>query len=180
MKKLTVKKAEKLMRKYLKNDPKKIKHSILVSKFAYQIAKKIKKKQPELKINLREIRILGLIHDIGRGIAKKWRYHSFEGGKLLRKLGYTRYASKIEKHDPAHELAEFLNIKGDFIPNLIEEKILVYADSHYKHDKFVGYKERVKIGFESVRRKHPELLPVFYKYKKRQAKLIKEIERLMR
>jgi putative nucleotidyltransferase with HDIG domain len=180
MKKLTVKEAEKLMRKYLKNKPHKIYHSIKVSKFAYQIAKKIKEKNPKLNINLKEVRVLGLLHDIGLSVSKKWRYHVFEGGKLLRKLGYSSYASKIEKHDPTHELARHFKIKGDFLPNLIEEKILVYADLHYKRNKFVGPEERFRIGMKDVKRKTPELLPLFIKYDKRRAKLIKEIEKLMK
>lgn len=179
-KKLTVKQAEELARKYLKDNPEKLYHSIKVSKFAYQVAKKIKEKNPELDIDLKEIRILGLLHDIGRARSKKWRYHVFEGGKLLRELGYHRYAEKIEKHDPTHEIAEFLKIKGDFLPTLIEEKILIYADIFYKNNKLVGPKERIRIGMESVRTKSPELLPCFNKYRKRQKKIIKEIKDLMR
>src|SRR3989344_2894412 len=174
MKTLTITEAEKLIKKYLKERPNKIRHSILVSKFAYKIAKKIKNKHPELKIDLHEIRILGLLHDIGRGVSERWRYHSFEGGKLLRKLGYPEYASKIEKHDPTHEVAKFLKIKGDFIPKLLEEKILVYADSHYKDDKFVSPAERSKIGLASIREKSTELLEHVRGYKKRQSRIIKE------
>lgn len=180
MKKLTVKEAEALMRKYLKEYLNKIYHSIKVSKLAYKVAKEINKKHPKLNIDLKEIRILGLLHDIGRGTSKGWIDHTFESGKLLRKLGYLEIASKIEKHDPSHELAGHLKIKGDFIPRLIEEKILIYADSHYKHNKPVTLTERIKIGKESIKRKYPELMPLFEKYNKRRLKIIKEIDRLMR
>jgi len=177
---LTVKEAEKLAKKYLRKYPEKIAHSIKVSEFAYKIAKKIKKKHPELDINLREIRILGLLHDIGKGMHVEWIYHSFEGGKLLRRLGYHKYASKIEKHDPTHEVAKYLKIKGDFIPKQIEEKILVYADSHYRLDRFVHPSERVSEGEKKIKKRYPALFPVIKGYRKRQIRIIEEINSLIR
>jgi putative nucleotidyltransferase with HDIG domain len=179
-KELTIKEAEKLMKMCLKKHPHKITHSIKVSKFAYQIAKKIKKKNPDLNINLKEIRILGLLHDIGRGLHERWRFHTFEGAKFLRKSGYNRYASKIEKHDPSHELANHLNIKGNFLPTLIDEKILIYADAHYKDGKFVGPKEREKIAIKFLKDKKSDISYFRKDYQKRHNKIIKEIEKLIK
>ena len=131
--------------------------SIKVSKFAYQVAKKIKQKHPELNIDLKEIRILGLLHDIGIS-RSEWLMHTFEGGKLLRELGFHDYAKKIETHGPSHELSHYFKIKGNFLPTLIEEKILVYADAHFKKNKFVTIQERFNDkGFEKLRKKHPEI-----------------------
>ena len=179
---LTIKEAETMMRKYLKGNPKKIYHSIKVSKFAYEVGKKIHKKHPELDINLKELRILGLLHDIGRGLVKEWRHHTFEGAKELRKQGFEYYAKKVETHDPAHELAEMMKIKGNFLPSTIEEKILIYADSHFKHNRRVTPKERADVAIHntSIKPKHADLLAPFLKYRKRQIKIIKEIERLMK
>lgn len=179
MKKLTTKEAEDLMKKYLKKFPEKIKHSILVSKFACKVAGKIKKKHPELRIDLDEIKILGLLHDIGRGVSKRWLTHAFEGERLLKELGHNYYADKIKTHDPTHEIAFHFKIKGDFIPKTIEEKILAYADLHYKSDRKVTHEERERIGLADVKREHPELLPLFMKFNKRKRKLVKEIEKLM-
>ena len=180
-KELTVKEAEKLMRNYLKNKPGKLYHSIKVSKFGYQIAKKIKQKHPELDINLKEVRILGLLHDIGRG-SSEWIRHFFETGRILRELGLDYYAKKTETHGPAPEIAKHFKIKGDFYPKTIEEKILSYADAHYKNNKFVTIKTRFSDkGFEKIEKKYPKLSKKITKNTlPRRYKINKEIERLMK
>jgi HD superfamily phosphodiesterase len=156
-KKLTIKEAEKLMRKYLKDKPKKLYHSIKVSKFGYQVAKKIKQNHPELDIDLKEVRILGLLHDIGRGNSE-WVKHFFETGRILRTLGLNYYAEKTETHGPAPEVAKHFKIIGDYYPKTIEEEILSYADAHYKNNKFVTVKTRFSdAGFKRLEKKYPLL-----------------------
>jgi putative nucleotidyltransferase with HDIG domain len=179
--KLTVKQAENILRDSLKDNKPKLYHSIKVSKYGYLIAKKIKQKHPELKIDLKEVRILGLLHDIGRKNTE-WIKHFFESGKMLRKLNLNYYAKKVETHGPAPEISKILKIKGDFYPKTIEEKILSFADAHYKKNKFVTIKKRFSDkGFIKIQKKYPKIAKVVKnKSISRRKKIFREIKKLLK
>ena len=178
MKKTKVKEMEGLMKSYLKDVPDKIEHSLNVSEYAYQTAKKIMKNHPEIKIDLEKVKIIGLLHDIGQSRGNHMQ-HAFEGEKLLKKLGLNEYAEKIVKHGDTHELAQHMGINRDLRPKSLEEKILVYADSHFNKNKFMKPEEKFNFVLGKTEEKFPEILEETKNAIKRLSKIIKEIDLLV-
>lgn len=149
-------------------------HSIWVSNIAFEIAKKIKKKHPELNINPHKIKIAWLLHDIGK--ARDW-HHELNSAKILREEWLHEIADIII-HSFVYEL--FLiewEEKKEYLPKTIENKIIVYADFLFHkeqvtlHERIKEIKERKK--YETKRIKALETAEV------RLHQIAQEIENLM-
>ena len=102
-----------------------VKHCILVNKAAMKIAKKIKSNNYNIDLNL--IEASSLLHDIGR-IKTHSIKHSYEGGKILKKLGFSNQVIRIvETHIGAgvpKKEAVLLGLpKKDFINVNIDYKV---------------------------------------------------------
>jgi len=132
--------AKKLLKEKLKNRTI-INHCVAVSKFAYKLARKIKRNG--YNVDPEKVRIAALLHDIGRCVNHKG--HEFEGAKILRRLGEYDIARIIERHGIAKEEAEELGIKGEFEPQTLEERIVAYSDGRFDGDQMVTLKERFKL-----------------------------------
>ena len=113
-----------------------IKHSLDVEKIAVAIAKQLKKSGNKVDIDL--IRVSAILHDLGR-----WKYsrergsdeysylHSYESGRILRKLGYYGLSRIVEEHfgiteDEARKLG--IPNPHNMMPKRIEAKIIFIAD----------------------------------------------------
>jgi hypothetical protein len=115
-------------------------HVNWVSAIAFRIAKKIKKKHPELDINPDKIKIAWLLHDIGKG---RDGHHELNSAKILQEEWLHEIADIII-HGFVYEL--FLlewKEKKEYLPKTIENKILVYADLLF-HQEEVTLHERIK------------------------------------
>jgi len=142
MEKITYEEAEKLLKYYFKDDTGVFKHSKAVSDFLYKICLKLKKLYPELNIDPEEMRIIGLLHDIGKSESKNENFHALTGSKILEKHGLQKIADTIKTHGIAKELFIMEGIKGNFKPKTLKQELLVYADFHVKGDEVVSFEER--------------------------------------
>ena len=81
-------------------------------------------------------------------------------------------------------MVKHYKIKGNFLPISIEEKILVYADSCYKKNKFITIKERFNESRKKrLQEKYSDLAKNLSKKSgldNRGMKIIKEVEKLMK
>lgn len=149
-------------------------HSMGVSNIAFEIAKKIKKKHPELNIHPHKVKIAWLLHDIGKA---RDGNHELNSAKILREEGLHEIADIII-HSFVYELflLEWKEIK-EYLPQTIENKIIVYADFLFHkeevtiHERIIEIKERKK--HETKRIKALELA------EKRLHQIAQEIQSLM-
>ena len=137
MRGITEKGAVELLRKY-SNDKesfsKVLNHSRAVQKLALEIANAIKKNHD---VNIDFVKTASLLHDIGRFKCYKENSirHGVEGGKILRKEGFSGYAEIAEKHIGVGITKKDIEKQNlnlplkDFIPKTTEEKIISYADN---------------------------------------------------
>lgn len=123
------------MKKY--NVPENIlKHSLVVNKFAIQLANLLINEGEQ--VNKILVDRASLLHDIGKFKAlNKGVSHEEEGYKILKKEGFNEIANIVKKHS----LFSVLNKKE--APVTWEEKIVFYADKRVNEDKIVTLKERM-------------------------------------
>jgi len=125
-----------LLYKFCKN--KIILHCLTVSLKSYEIALKITfsekyKKNKNIKLNLNNVVIGALLHDIGRSITHNIS-HGIEGANILKKYNYNNEIINIVKvHIGAgipKEEAINLNLPyEDYLQNTLEEKIVAHSDN---------------------------------------------------
>lgn len=130
--KLTTKDAKNLLKEFSKNPQNKewITHSICVGNCAYKIAK-------ELGINANKARVLGYIHDIGKGIEGP-DDHVVKGYVYIKSLGYdSEYANICLTHS---YLNHDVNCTLGGIPNNIP-----YRTNFIKHHKYSIYEKIINI-----------------------------------
>jgi uncharacterized protein len=101
-----------------------------VSNLAVKIAGKIKKK--EANIDMKLVKIGGLLHDVGRAVTHNIN-HGVIGANILRSFDLPRpIVMIVERHVlagiPAHEAVKLGLPNRDFLPETLEEKIVSYAD----------------------------------------------------
>ena len=168
--------AKKLLEKYVK-DENVIRHSIAVSDFLCKISLKLKEKNPSLDINLGEMKVIGVLHDIGK-IRKNELLHALTGSDILRREGLDKIATVIQTHSFMKEYAKLKNIKENFEPKTLEEKLLTYADLHIKGDTLVSFDERIKDLLKRSRENKDRYLAIKNGVP-RTRKIINEIDHLL-
>ena len=118
-------------------------HSVLVTKKAIKIAKRV----PYLKPDINFIKEAGMLHDIGilKTDAKKlgctgckpYIFHGVAGREILEQEGFPKHAKVCERHTGVglsvkEIIAQKLPLPHrDLRPKSIEEKIIAYADKFY-------------------------------------------------
>lgn len=104
-------------------------HSVGVASFAYDVARRIAGRHPELPLDPDKVRIAGLLHDIGRGGSGD---HETESVRILREEGLDSIAA-IVMHGTLYE-ASVLRGAPDpsLLPLTLENKIVAYADARYR------------------------------------------------
>ncbi len=120
-----------------------LKHSKVVQKHCVELAKKLQKKGFDIDMQL--LKNGALLHDIGYfkvyDNKEKRIRHGIEGGKILRKEGYSKLARIAERHiglgiSKEDIIKQKLQLpKKDFLPKTIEEKIITYIDNFIDMDK---------------------------------------------
>ncbi|MFH0922919.1 MAG: HD domain-containing protein [Candidatus Micrarchaeota archaeon] len=132
--------AKKFLHETLKEKPNVIAHCEAVGQVAFEVAKKIEKKHPELAVDAGKARIIGLLHDVGRAVSCGPDHH-LQSRTLLEEIGEVDLAKSVARHGYAFE---FSKNNEDFLPHSIEEKIVDYADCSVIGDRVVGFEERVR------------------------------------
>jgi len=124
-----------------------------------------------------QLRIAGLLHDIGKNGIEPDSSHAEKGFKILEKEGLTEIGKIVRTHTVAKESEEFEGRIG-FEPITLEEKLLTYADCHVKHDKVVSFKERYDDVIE--RRKNDSRgYEILIKARSRIQKIIDEVNGIL-
>jgi uncharacterized protein len=146
-------------------------HSIATSRKAVEIAEKIRKAGHPVDIEL--VSVGALLHDIGRCRTHDIE-HNYEGGRLLREMGFEELARAVERHGS--------NVFDEIHPSelTLEEKIIYLADKLTEEDGYVTLDER----FRSVvqrRRQHGKAheIPLIEKAVKVTKEIEKEVNALM-
>jgi len=157
-----------LLKKY--NFPEeKLRHVKLVSDVAKFLGVKIKKKKPDLKINVSLLVAAGLLHDIDKNIPRlTGERHPFTGVRILKEEGYFEVAEVVSKHS----LEVFL--EGENSPKTWEEKILVLSDKMVKNE-IITVDERYRLWREENIPEQNAVLDATYPYLKNLEKEIFDI-----
>ncbi len=124
-----------------------INHQIAVMKKAVSLAYNITK----VEVNIETVRIGALVHDIGRYKTHDMS-HGVEGGKLLRKLGFSENIARIaETHSlaglTAEEAVTFNLPAKNYLPQSIEEKLVCLADKYHMGTRKVTIEKRFEKWF---------------------------------
>jgi len=135
---ITEKEALKLLKSLA--DKKNIRHCIGVSEVAFELATKIKQKNPLLKVDPLKVKIAALLHDIGKS---KDGVHELNTVKILKNERLDDIAD-ISMHGFLYEIFSFEGKNADkFLPKNLENKIVVLADMYYNQNgKRVDLEER--------------------------------------
>ena len=151
-----------------------IQHSIRVCEIASLIAKNIINNGNE--IDLAMVKAGALLHDIGRAKIHDIT-HGYEGGNILRELGYPKLALIAERHvigGISKRLSRHYKLPNrNYIPRSLEEIVVCYADKLCSGTELTTIENR----FEDWRNKHggTELL---FRGKKRMLKFQKKLRKL--
>ncbi len=108
-----------------------IRHSIVVSRVAAEVAKNLKGE----KINLVLLDRACILHDIGK-LNPKGIPHELEGYEILKKHGFDEVADVVRTHTLHY-------ILGKDKPRSLEQKIVFYADKRVMHHKVVSVDVRI-------------------------------------
>lgn len=145
----------KLIQKYYEKDSESydflLKHSKAVTKKALEIAKKLKKSNPKLKVDLGFIKEAAMLHDIGIFLTKapeigcygKEPYvcHGVLGKKILEKENLPKHALICERHIGVGLTKQDIKQQNlplsnrDMVPLSVEEKIVCLADKFFSKNK---------------------------------------------
>ena len=134
-----------------------VKHSVAVSKLAYELASEAAKKG--YPVNLRLVKLGGLLHDIGRSMTHKVD-HGVKGGEIARKLRLPqKLVGIIECHVGAgipEEESQAIGLpRRSYMPETLEEKIVCYADKLIKGRRRVTFQQAVKDMIDNLGPNHP-------------------------
>jgi len=125
---------------------------------ATKIAKKIEKNGHN--IDMRSVSIGALLHDIGRAKTHGIE-HGVIGAEILREMGLGKFARFAELHIgagiPAAEAKELGLPAKDFMPQTLEEKIVMYADKRISRKQEISYEEAVKWFKTEFGKDHPSV-----------------------
>lgn len=123
-----------------------IQHCKKVSNLAVKLAQKLKRRG--IMVDVKIIRIGGLLHDIGRSKTHGID-HGVVGAAIVRSFGLsTSIINVVERHIgsgiPADEAMKLGLPNRNFIPKTLEEKIVSYADKLINGDHEITFDEALK------------------------------------
>lgn len=134
-----------------------IKHCKTVSKLAVKIAKKLRKK--DVPVNVELVKIGGLLHDIGRSKTHNID-HAVIGSEIARSFDVPEAIIMIiERHIGSGITAEEAKQLGlperSFLPTTLEEKIVSYADKLVSGNHKMDFDEALERFTMDVGAAHP-------------------------
>jgi putative nucleotidyltransferase with HDIG domain len=116
-----------------------IRHSQGVAAFAYDLARRIAERHPELDVDPVKVKIAALLHDIGREHPGD---HEPASVAILRKEGFDDLA-KIVMHGSYYEIMKLRGVDDpSLLPRTVENKIVAFADVRFRLEP-VSLEERV-------------------------------------
>ncbi len=126
-----------------------IEHCESVSRKGVEIAKELKRKK--LIVDVKLIRVGGLLHDIGRCMTHDIG-HAVDGCRILKELDCPEEICKIvERHIgggiPKEEAVKLGLPEKDYLPETLEEKIVAYTDKVHDDYRMERHIERFKARF---------------------------------
>ncbi len=140
-----------------------IDHSVMVANVAFFLCSSLKKKFPELDINLSTS--AALLHDITKTRSFKTKEsHSDTGCQMLTSMGYPETGDIIRQH----VILDFYDLNPDMVYSSVSEhEIVNYSDKRVLHDQVVlldkrleyikfkygtlkGFKERINIVWNNT------------------------------
>jgi uncharacterized protein len=136
-----------------------IEHCIGVTRIALELAEELRRRGME--IDMRLVEAGAMLHDIGR-----CRTHSVEhgaiGGQMAREMGLPEQLARIiERHvggGITQEEAERLGlVRGNYIPETLEEKVVAYADKLIEGDRRIPIEETIRKFEEELGAEHPAI-----------------------
>jgi len=139
-----------------------IEHSMAVSRYAVEIAEKLR--DSGLEVDLDSVETGALLHDIGRCKSHDID-HGVRGAEILEKIpelsAYSRYClTHIGAGISRKEAVELGLPPGDYMPSTIEEKIVAYADNITEGCKKVDISVTVEKMKKALGEKHPAIARV--------------------
>lgn len=153
-----------------------IDHCIGVSNIAFNLAKQIKQKYPNLDINTNKVIIAWLLHDIWR--SREW-LHELNSKTILCEEWLNTIADIIiHGFLYEHFLIKWIN-KPEYLPTTIENKIITLSDMYYNHN---NQQVTLEQRFDDISHRYynnKEFLQVIELAKPRFRKLEKEIQNLL-
>lgn len=134
-----------------------INHCKAVSKLAVRIAKKLKKKG--IPVDVKLIKIGGLLHDIGRSKTHNIE-HALIGSEIARSFDLPEAVVKIiERHVgsgiTAEEAIQLGLPERNFMPTTLEEKIVSYADKLIAGNHRMDFNEALERFSTDLGATHP-------------------------
>jgi putative nucleotidyltransferase with HDIG domain len=106
-----------------------IQHSVAVATFAFDMARRLRSRRPDLPVDPRKVKIAALLHDIGRGHEGDHELNSIE---ILRREGLPELAD-IVSHGSIYEIMKLRgHDRPDLLPHSLENKIVAYADARVR------------------------------------------------
>ena len=129
---ITEQQALEILKRHL-NVESRIDHCVGVSNVAFDLACRIKKKNPLAKIDPEKIKIAGLLHDIGYS---REGFHEVSGQGILINEGLGEIAD-ITMHGIIYEQGFLRTGKYDkkYLPSSLENKIVALADMYYNQKR---------------------------------------------
>jgi uncharacterized protein len=125
-------------------------HSSEVAKKALDVAKRYRKKHPEVYVDMQLIQEAAMLHDIGSCMTshsmlgkkngKHYLFHGVLGREILDKEGLYLHGLICERHigvgiTKKEIIAKDMPLpKRDMVPETIEEEIVCYADCFFSKD----------------------------------------------
>lgn len=136
-------------------------HCITVGEIGFRLADELKK---FIEINPDEVRVLGILHDIGRGIIQDPYGHSYEGHRLMMSLGHPDIARICTCHSNGTYKQEDLEEYGlqpkDFFVTTMEEKLIFMADNMESKGNIIRNDARIYATIERYKKTNPEFVSV--------------------
>lgn len=163
MNRINTNKAISLMKKY-GADNNLINHCRQVSRIAFFLAKRMKNNGYDVNVNL--VKYAGLLHDIGKGMAKRNKLgHGALGYEILVKEGYPEIAEVVLTHS-------IKSIKDEEMKTW-EQKIVNYADRRVDECQIVPLVVRLKKLAKRHKRYAKEIMDTKVSYLKLEREIMK-------
>jgi hypothetical protein len=136
-------------------------HCICVGDIAYSLAVELSK---HIDIDADETRVMGLVHDFGRSVSQDPYRHAYEGYRLMKQLGFDRYARICVCHSNGtykpEDIGEYGLKPEDFFIETLQEKLVFMGDSMEFHGRIIRHDKRIYETVERYKEKNPEFMPV--------------------